>query len=123
MNLYDSDEKPDEQLHFDLYCNNDTFATTLGKIDLQNAQEITTGLYNEAFLHSYTPISKPTEQSAASPGTFSAIAVRSTRYGSDIFYGIVLPTGASKTSTVGRIQCLAYKSSTLILPSYSASKT
>ena len=84
------------------------FLTTLGNISQQDARRITLELSNQAFLHSI--FCQPVENFDESPvGELSlSTSFMNARYHDEKFFGILIDTGASKKSTVGYGQYLAY---------------
>ena len=83
--------------------NTDTFITSFGTI--HSAKIITTDLANRSFDHAITGSNPDLKRHESDPFTY----ITSERYTSDEFYGIIIDTGASKQSTAGYGQYLAYK--------------
>ncbi len=83
--------------------NTDTFITSFGTI--HSAKIITTDLANRSFDHAITGSNPDLKRYESDPFTY----ITSERYTSDEFYGIMIDTGASKRSTAGYGQYLAYK--------------
>ena len=83
--------------------NTDIFITSFGTI--HSAQTISTELANRSFDHAITGSNPGLQHHESDPFTY----ITSERYNSDEFYGIMIDTGASKRSTAGYGQYLAYK--------------
>jgi hypothetical protein len=96
----------------------ETFLTTFGPFTDDQAFNITTVLADRSFAHSIAP----ENSSASSPvGPVTDVTNReqdpfayitTERYTSKEFYGVMIDTGASKMSTAGYGQYLAYKTTT-----------
>jgi hypothetical protein len=97
--------------------NSETFLTSFGNVTHQQANNMSTELANQSFMHAITAkettkellatkeqlITKETEQNPfVYINTFA-------RYTSKEFYGVMIDTGASCRSTAGYEQYLAYK--------------
>jgi hypothetical protein len=107
--------------------NTECFVTSLGPIPPEQASDITKDLANRSFIHAITgevtitttdpdpPTNLPTPEPEPKPETPSNpdkdpfSYVTGGRFNADVFYGIVIDTGASRRSTGGYGQYLAYK--------------
>ena len=88
--------------------NSETFFTSFGA--LQDAEVMITNLSQRAFKHGLGIMSIESLKELHDSETSDPFAyVVSDRYTSDEFYGIMIDTSASKYSTVGYEQYLAYK--------------
>jgi hypothetical protein len=94
------------------------FLTTFGSFTDVQAFNITTVLADRSFAHSIapkdppasTPVEPVTEVTDHEQDLFAYITTE--RYTPKEFYGVMIDTGASKKSTAGYGQYLAYKSTT-----------
>ena len=83
--------------------NTDTFITSFGII--HSAKTITTDLANRSFEHAITGSNPNSNRHESDPFTY----ITSARYTLDKFYGIMIDRGASKRSSAGYGQYLAYR--------------
>jgi hypothetical protein len=88
------------------------FITSFGALEPQRAFDITTNLANQSLTHALTGAdttsdSTATDSTATDSDPF--IYTTTSRYTSDVFYGVMIDTGASRKSTAGYGQYLAYK--------------
>jgi hypothetical protein len=93
------------------------FITSFGALEPQRAFDITTNLANQSLTHALTGTdttsnstvtdSTATDSTATDSDPF--IYTTTSRYTSDVFYGVMIDTGASRKSTAGYGQYLAYK--------------
>jgi hypothetical protein len=84
------------------------FVTSFGVLESQRAFDITTNLANQSLTHALTradTASDPTTTLDSDPFAYTTTS----RYTANRFYGIMIDTGASKRSTAGYGQYLAYK--------------
>lgn len=93
--------------------NSEAFFTSLGLV--QKAEEMATNLADRSFSHSLITIGNvltnnisPANASCNMPDTNPFAYIATNRYSSDKFYGIMIDTGASKYSTAGYGQYMAY---------------
>jgi hypothetical protein len=103
--VLDSNDDEDDDETFDDIEESETFMTSLGQISTTNAEEFMSTLNDEAFIHSISPL-----PSLAKDINEVLTTSESKRYGPHRFFGIVIDTGASKRSTVGYDQYLAFNS-------------
>ena len=82
------------------------FITSFGTLDSKKAFDITTVLADQILMHALTPSSVHIYNSNT-----TNTMVKPARYDSSVFYGIMVDTGASKKSTAGYRQYIAYKDS------------
>jgi hypothetical protein len=90
------DEEEDQTEHF---------ITSFGVLEPQRAFDITTNLANQSLAHALTH----TDTAATATDSDPFMYTTTSRYTSNVFYGIMIDTGASKKSTAGYGQYLAYK--------------
>ena len=83
----------------------ESFLTSFGTIQYKGAIDTTTNLADRSFTHAITSINPTTTHSDVDPFAY----ITSNRYTSNEFYGVMIDTGASKRSTAGYGQYLAYK--------------
>jgi hypothetical protein len=82
------------------------FITSFGALQPQRAFDITTNLANRSLMHALIQKGKDTIYADSDSDPF--IYTTTSRYTSDTFYSIMIDTGASKRSTAGYGQYLAY---------------
>jgi hypothetical protein len=106
----DQDQNQDQSKHF---------ITTFGTLQSQEAADITTQLANQSFQHSITAKDIPRSDLIAvenTPATdsldpFAYTLTTTSRYTTDVFYGVMIDTSASKKSTTGYNQYIMFKKS------------
>jgi hypothetical protein len=82
------------------------FTTSFGVLEPERAFNITTTLANQSLAHALTCTDTVT---LAATDSDPFMYTTTSRYTSGVFYGIMIDTGASKRSTAGYSQYLAYK--------------
>jgi hypothetical protein len=87
------------------------FTTSFGVLEPERAFDITTTLANQSLAHALICTDTAASDTTTSADTDSDpfIYTVTSRYTSDVFYGIMIDTGASKKSTARYSQYLAYK--------------
>jgi hypothetical protein len=81
------------------------FTTSFGVLEPERAFDIITTLANQLLVHALTSTDTTALPSNSNPFVYTT----TDRYTSDVFYGIMINIGASKKSTAGYSQYLAYK--------------
>jgi hypothetical protein len=81
------------------------FTTSFGVLEPERAFDIMTTLANQSLAHALTSTDTTASPSDSDPFVYTT----TDRYTSDVFYGIMIDTGASKKSTAGYGQYLAYE--------------
>jgi hypothetical protein len=81
------------------------FLTSFGEMQCQEAIEATTALANRSFAHALVRTAPTAADDKSDPFAYTTTS----RYTSDRFYGVMIDTGASKRSTAGWGQYLAYQ--------------
>lgn len=106
----DQDQDQDQSEHF---------ITAFGTLQSQEAMDITTQLANQSFQHGITAKDTPRSDLIGAENTpatdpldpFAYTLTATSRYTADVFYGVMIDTGASKKSTAGYNQYIAFRKS------------
>ena len=100
------DMNPDLNLNTDM-SEAETFCTTVGQVEKQEAVSMANLLANKVFTHSF--LSTDLEPNSADNDPFTYTTTSISRYNSTQFVGIMVDTGASTRSTAGYGQFLAFQ--------------
>ena len=91
---------------FDCIEPTEAFLTSFGPIEAKDATNITATLAERSFAHALTADSTTSYAVSSESDPFAYLSTD--RYTQDVFYGVMIDTGASKRSTAGYGQYLAY---------------
>lgn len=86
-----------------------TYFSTYGEIDVRNAVSTTSELANKICIHSVTKLENTSNVPSEQTNIFTFATDAVSRYTSSEFLGMMIDTGASKKSTAGYSQFLAYQ--------------